>query len=52
MAEVAAANIVYVMAGYVATGVALGGYVGYLLLRARRARTKTAAIAAGRARSS
>lgn len=50
MAEVAAASIGYVVAGYAVTAVALAGYVGYLLLRVRRARVRAAAIAAKRVR--
>ena len=48
--EMAAANLGYVVAGYAVTGAALAGYVCYLLLRARRARTRAAAVAAKRAR--
>jgi hypothetical protein len=44
--EVAVANVGYVVAGYAVTFVALAGYVGYLVLRARRARVRAAAIAA------
>jgi hypothetical protein len=43
---VGAANLGYVVAGYVVTVVALGGYVGSLFARARRARRRAAAIAA------
>ena len=39
----------FVIAGYAATAVALGGYVVGLVLRARRARQRAAAIAARRA---
>ncbi|HEX8929691.1 MAG TPA: hypothetical protein VGA45_12295 [Actinomycetota bacterium] len=35
----------YVAAGYLATALALGGYVARLLARARRARRRTAALA-------
>lgn len=50
MADLATANLGYVIAGYTLTAVALGGYVGHLLVRARRARVRAAAIAARRAR--
>jgi hypothetical protein len=50
VAELATANLGYVVAGYVVTGMALAGYVGYLLSRARRARIRAAAIGAKRAR--
>ncbi|HEY3210043.1 MAG TPA: hypothetical protein VGL18_09680 [Actinomycetota bacterium] len=50
MVEIATANIGYVVAGYTVTGLALVSYVGLLLLRARRARVRAAAIAAKRAR--
>ena len=51
MAELlATANLGYVVAGYVLTVLALAGYVGYLFLRARRARLRTAAISARRGR--
>ena len=43
---VAVANLGYVVTGYVLTVVALGGYVGSLFARARRARRRAAAIAA------
>jgi len=43
---VAMANLGYVVAGYAVTVVALGGYVGSLFARARRARHRAAAIAA------
>jgi len=43
---VAMANLRYVVAGYAVTVVALGGYVGSLFARARRARRRAAAIAA------
>ena len=38
----------YAIAGYVLTGVALAAYLGTLFTRARRARARAAAIAAGR----
>jgi len=50
VADLATANLGYVVAGYMVTGMALAGYVGFLLLRARRARVRAAAIAAKRAR--
>ncbi|HYT80605.1 MAG TPA: hypothetical protein VEQ37_15395 [Actinomycetota bacterium] len=50
MADLATANLGYVVAGYTVTGVALAGYVGSLLWRARRARVRAAAIAAKRTR--
>lgn len=50
MVELARADLGYVVAGYTVTGVALAGYLGYLLTRARRARARAAAIAAKRAR--
>lgn len=50
MVEIATANVGYVVAGYTVTGLALVAYVGSLLLRARRARVRAAAIAAKRAR--
>lgn len=46
MAEVVAATLGYVVAGYVVTGASVAGYVGYLVIRARRARSRAAAIAA------
>ena len=42
------ADVEFVTAGYTLTGVVLAGYVGYLLMRARRARVRAAAIAARR----
>jgi hypothetical protein len=50
MAELAAAKLGYVVAGYTVTGAALASYVGFLLMRARRARLRAATIAAKRAR--
>jgi hypothetical protein len=41
-------NLEYVVAGYVLTGVALGGYVLRLFVRARDARRRAGAVAAGR----
>ena len=41
----------YVVAGYLATAIALGGYVLRLLARARRARRRTAGLAERRART-
>jgi CcmD family protein len=38
----------YVLAGYLVTGAALGGYVLYLFSRARRARRLAEAVAARR----
>ena len=38
-------NASYVVAGYAATAVALGGYVAALLARARRARARATAVA-------
>ena len=43
-------NLEFVVAGYVVTAVALGGYVARLYLRARRAGQRAAAIAAKRVR--
>ena len=43
-------NLEFVVAGYLVTTVALGGYVAGLYARARRARERAAAIAARRAR--
>jgi hypothetical protein len=43
-------NLEFVVAGYLVTTVALGGYVASLYARARRARGRAAAIAARRAR--
>jgi hypothetical protein len=48
--DLAVATVGYVVAGYIVTSAALAGYVGFLLLRARRARGRAAAIAAKRAR--
>lgn len=50
MAEVAVANLGYVVAGYTVTATALAGYLASLLLRAQRARLRATAIAAKRAR--
>jgi hypothetical protein len=50
MADPAGGTLGYVVAGYTVTGAALAGYVGYLLVRARRVRSRAAAIAAKRAR--
>lgn len=41
-------NLAFVVAGYLITAVALGGYVARLLHRARSARSRVAAIAARR----
>jgi hypothetical protein len=46
VAEVAVANVGYVVAGYAVTVAALAGYVVYLVLRAWRARARAAAFAA------
>jgi CcmD family protein len=43
-------NLEFVVAGYLITGLALGGYVARLFVRARRARERAAAIAARRVR--
>jgi len=43
-------NLEFVVAGYAVTAAALGGYVLRLFARARRARERTAAIAARRDR--
>ena len=53
MAELGAApnNIGYVIAAYAVTVAALGGYLARLFARARRARARTAAIAARHGRS-
>ena len=53
MAELGAApnNIGYVIAAYAVTAGALSGYVARLFARARRARARTAAIAARHGRS-
>jgi hypothetical protein len=48
--SLAVATLGYVVAGYIVTATALAGYVGFLLLRARRARSRAAAIAGKRAR--
>jgi hypothetical protein len=48
--DFAVANIGYVVAGYAVAAAGLGGYAGYLIMRARRARLRAAAIAAKRAR--
>jgi hypothetical protein len=40
----------YIVAAYVVTAVVLGGYVAYLLARARRARLRAEAVAARRDR--
>jgi hypothetical protein len=48
--NLAVASLGYVVAGYIVTAAALAGYVGFLVLRARRARSRAAAIAAKRAR--
>ncbi len=50
MADLAVANLGYVVAGYAVTAAALGAYASYLVIRARRARPRAAAIAAKRAR--
>jgi hypothetical protein len=41
-------NVGYVVAGYLLTAAAIAGYVGGLLIRARRARDRAAAVAARR----
>jgi hypothetical protein len=41
-------NLGFVVAGYVLTAAALGGYVARLLFRARRARARAEAVAARR----
>ncbi len=41
-------NLEYVIAGYVLTGVALGGYAVRLFVRARDARRRAEAVAARR----
>jgi len=41
-------DVGFVVAGYVITALSLGGYVLALVARARRARLRAAAIAAGR----
>jgi hypothetical protein len=48
--SLAAVGFGYVVAGYTVTALALAGYVGSLLIRARRARIRAGAIAAKRAR--
>jgi hypothetical protein len=48
--ELAFTHLGSVVAGYVIAGVSLAGYIGSLLVRARRARLRAAAIAAKRAR--
>jgi hypothetical protein len=48
--DLAVANIGYVVAGYAVAVAGLGAYAGYLMMRARRARLRAAAIAAKRAR--
>jgi hypothetical protein len=48
--SLAVASVGYVVAGYIVTAAALAGYVGLLVLRARRARSRAADIAASRAR--
>ena len=50
MGDLPVATVGYVVAGYIVTAAALAGYVGFLLLRGRRARDRAAAIAAKRAR--
>jgi hypothetical protein len=50
VAELAAADLGSVIAGYAVTVLALAGYMGTLLVRARRARARTAAIVAKRPR--
>jgi hypothetical protein len=44
------ANLEFVVAGYLLTAFALGGYVARLYVRARRARERTAAIVSRRIR--
>ena len=46
----ATTHLASVVAGYLVTGVSLAAYLGYLLVRARRARLRAAAIAAKRVR--
>ncbi len=41
-------NVGYVVAGYLVTAAAIAGYVSNLFVRARRARTRAAAVAARR----
>jgi hypothetical protein len=41
-------NLGYVVAGYLLTAAAIAGYVGSVLLRARRARARAADVAARR----
>ena len=50
VAELATAGLGSVVAGYAVTALALAGYMGTLLIRARRARERTAAILAKRSR--
>jgi hypothetical protein len=50
VAELATAGLGSVVAGYAVTALALAGYMGTLLVRARRARERTAAIVAKRSR--
>jgi hypothetical protein len=48
MADLATVGLGFVIAGYAVTALALAGYMGTLLVRARRARGRTAAIVAKR----
>jgi hypothetical protein len=50
VADLAVANLGYVVAGYAVAGVGLVVYTAYLLMRGRRARLRAGAIAAKRAR--
>jgi hypothetical protein len=50
VADLATADLGSVIAGYAVTVLALAGYMGTLLVRARRARARTAAIVAKRSR--
>jgi hypothetical protein len=50
VADLAVANLGYVVAGYMVAGVGLAAYAAYVLTRGRRARIRAAAIAAKRAR--
>ena len=50
MADVASVDLGSVVAGYAVTVLTLAGYTGTLLIRARRARERTAAVVAKRPR--
>jgi hypothetical protein len=50
VADLATAGLGSAIAGYAVTLLALAGYLGTLLVRARRARERTAAIVAKRPR--